>query len=403
VQEQLRKENHDAKLQEKISRVTVFTDLLTATAFKDTEIKKELDDSTVSTMDETASVDDLDWQDHSPDIGPDTDDYCRLYEIYKKGELLVIENTPEFWAHIAKLRKNHEANMERKTSKETVYKQLDKVARGEKKVVSKSQHQRLTKSLAKKDLPFSNEDLDGFVLLFDRFICMFDEIEKEGCDALRTEWTKHAENSFQIFCGCILSAGTLDKKLFDVMMAMRKLNLFDLKVLADEKDKTLQRRLEDLFLYVGFNYWTGGPANIIGAAKRIMVDFGGEIPTNKDELLSFYGIGRKIMMLVLQDAFVDHESKDCPEDIGLVVDRHLQKAFVKLGVTSETKADEIAIEMEAWLDPKHYRRVNEVFAGLRQLWESKGNASIKEKNRETIKRIANKHGLLDKVQLVCNK
>jgi len=70
------------------------------------------------------------------------------------------------------------------------------------------------------------------VKLFDSFIVMFNEIEAEGCIPLRTDWTKCAENSFQIFCGCMLSAGALDKKLFDVMIAMRKLGWFDLETLA---------------------------------------------------------------------------------------------------------------------------------------------------------------------------
>jgi len=49
------------------------------------------------------------------------------------------------------------------------------------------------------------------------------------------------------------------------MMAMRKLGWFDLETLA-EATPEFQRKLENLFLHVGFNYWTGGPANIIGAA-----------------------------------------------------------------------------------------------------------------------------------------
>jgi len=150
---------------------------------------------------------------------------------------------------------------------------------------------------------------------------------------------------------------------------------------------------------VGFNYWTGVPANIIGAAKHVMKHFDGKIPDHKAALLTFYGIGRKIMMLVLQDSF--DKSKLDRKDIGLVVDTHLQTNFTRLKVTNKVKADDIAKEMEIWLHPSCYRRVNEVFAGLRQLWESKGDASRTEKNQETISRIAKKHGLLKEVELVC--
>jgi len=78
-----------------------------------------------------------------------------------------------------------------------------------------------------------------------------------------------------------------------------------------------------LFLYVGFNCWTGGPTNIIGAAKQLMENFGGNVPDEKSDLLAFYGIGRKIMMLVLQDALFD-KSEENWIDIGLVVDTHFQ-------------------------------------------------------------------------------
>jgi len=107
------------------------------------------------------------------------------------------------------------------------------------------------------------------------------------------------------------------------------------------------------------------------------------------------------MMLVLQDSF--DKSKLDRQDIWLVVDTHLQTAFTRLKVTNKVKADDIAKEIEVWLHPSCYRRVNEVFAGLRQLWESKGDASRTEKNQETIRGIAEKHGLLKEVELVCKQ
>ena len=48
---------------------------------------------------------------------------------------------------------------------------------------------------------------------------------------------------------------------FDVIMAMRKLDLFEVKKLGteDKKEHTLLlRKLQNLFLFCGFNYWTYG-------------------------------------------------------------------------------------------------------------------------------------------------
>ena len=47
----------------------------------------------------------------------------------------------------------------------------------------------------------------------------------------------------------------------------------------------------DLFLYVGYNYWTDAPTKLIGTAKQIKEEFSGELPTSEEDLLSFYGVG----------------------------------------------------------------------------------------------------------------
>ena len=71
------------------------------------------------------------------------------------------------------------------------------------------------------------------------------------------------------------------------MMAMRKLNIFNIDTLAGYD----YRKLQDLFLYVGYNYWMDAPAKLIGTAKQIKEEFGGELPASAEDLLSFYGVG----------------------------------------------------------------------------------------------------------------
>ena len=90
-------------------------------------------------------------------------------------------------------------------------------------------------------------------------------------------------------------------------------------------------------------------------------EFNGKVPTDPKDLLSFYGVGCKICSLVLQDA--------CKErGVGLVVDTHLAVVLPMLGWTKMTKADDIAQDVESWLPVDKYLMVNEVFCGLRQLW-----------------------------------
>jgi len=184
----------------------------------------------------------------------------------------------------------HEKKMKRKTSKRAVHAQLQKVAKGDPKELSKANLKDLIEPLTEKDLPFRDNQILGLNKLFDSFIAMFDEIESEGCISLCTNWTQHAETSFKIFCGCMLLAGTLDKKLFDAMMAMRKLGWFDLETLAGATPE-FQRKSENLFLHVGVNCWTGGPANIIGAAKHVTKQFDGKFLTTRQTCLLSMALG----------------------------------------------------------------------------------------------------------------
>jgi len=237
---------------------------------------KNDEEATATTVDETVCIDDGtdDEEDNNNKCLNDEQlilakQFISQHEIYDKGELLFIEDADDFWAKLAKLRKTHDRKMKRKTPKSKVYAQLGKVAKGDPKELSEAKLKDLIEPLTEKDAPFDDDQILGFIKLFDSFIAMFDEIESAGCIPLRTNWTQHVETAFQIFCGCMLSAGTLDKKLFDVMMAMRKLGWFDLETLAGVAIE-FQRKSENLFLCVGFNYWTGGPANIIGAAKHVM-------------------------------------------------------------------------------------------------------------------------------------
>jgi hypothetical protein len=83
--------------------------------------------------------------------------------------------------------------------------------------------------------------------------------------------------------------------------------------------------------------------------------------------LSFYGIARKVAVLILQDV---HDQL-----IAIVVDTHLCDVFPRIGwcdklLLGNGNPDPVAIAraVESWLNPKLFRHVNEIFCGLRQLW-----------------------------------
>jgi endonuclease-3 len=73
--------------------------------------------------------------------------------------------------------------------------------------------------------------------------------------------------------------------------------------------------------------------SIIGLAKKLVEDHGGEVPRTLDELVKLPGVGRKTANVVLGVAF------NSPE--GVVVDTHVQRLSQRLGWTKHTGPIEI--------------------------------------------------------------
>src|SRR5580692_11397495 len=76
--------------------------------------------------------------------------------------------------------------------------------------------------------------------------------------------------------------------------------------------------------------------SIVGAAKRVMNDFGGEIPRTIEEMLTIPGAARKTANVVLGTAYGIAS--------GVVVDTHVQRIAARLDLTKET--DPVKIERD---------------------------------------------------------
>jgi endonuclease III len=73
--------------------------------------------------------------------------------------------------------------------------------------------------------------------------------------------------------------------------------------------------------------------NIVGLAKKLVADHGGEVPRSLAELIELPGVGRKTANVVLGVAF------QAPE--GVVVDTHVQRITQRLAWTKETTPEKI--------------------------------------------------------------
>jgi endonuclease III len=134
----------------------------------------------------------------------------------------------------------------------------------------------------------------------------------------------HHNNAFQLLVATILSAQCTDERvnkvtpaLFDKYPTPRDFAHLDPKVLEQDIRST--------------GFFRNKSKNIIGAAKKIVEDFGGQVPQSMDELLTLPGVARKTANVVLGTAF--------GMSTGVVVDTHVFRIAHRLKL-SEGKTPE---------------------------------------------------------------
>ncbi|MGB9235142.1 MAG: endonuclease III [Terriglobales bacterium] len=91
--------------------------------------------------------------------------------------------------------------------------------------------------------------------------------------------------------------------------------------------------------------------SVVGAARKIVSDFGGEVPQRMDELLTLPGVARKTANVVLGTWFKKNE--------GVVVDTHVTRISRRLELTKHEDAQKIEqdlmkiIPRDRWTDFSH--------------------------------------------------
>jgi endonuclease-3 len=83
--------------------------------------------------------------------------------------------------------------------------------------------------------------------------------------------------------------------------------------------------------------------HIIGAAQKILSDFGGEVPDSMRELLSLPGVARKTANIVLGNAYPDAYASD--PDAGIAVDTHVHRLANRLGLVAAKDAGKTEAEL----------------------------------------------------------
>lgn len=140
------------------------------------------------------------------------------------------------------------------------------------------------------------------------------------------------ENPGQLLIATMLSAQCTDarvnvvtKDLFQKYDTMEKFAQADLRELEQDIKPT--------------GFYHNKAKNIIGCAQRLVNEYGGEVPSDLEALVSLPGVGRKTANVIRGNIF--HEPS-------VVVDTHVKRISRRLGLTRE----EDPVKIEKDLDRK---------------------------------------------------
>ena len=135
-------------------------------------------------------------------------------------------------------------------------------------------------------------------------------------------------NALELLIATILSAQCTDKRVNIVTP-----QLFKKYPTAADYAKARLPELEDEIKTTGF--YRNKAKSITKACKNIVEKHGGNVPNTMEELIALGGVGRKTANVVLGNAF--------NVNTGIVVDTHVARLSVRLGLTKET--DPVKIEL----------------------------------------------------------
>ena len=149
---------------------------------------------------------------------------------------------------------------------------------------------------------------------------------------------------FQLLISTILSAQCTDKQVNTVTKTLFK----KYKTPQDFINAPIAELEEDI-RPTGF--FRNKAKSIKGCTQGLVDYYGGKVPSTMDELVKLPGVGRKTANCVLGAAF------DVP---GVVVDTHVKRLSLRLGLTVNQNPDKIEKDIERLLPKDRWRRFSDI-------------------------------------------
>ena len=167
-----------------------------------------------------------------------------------------------------------------------------------------------------------------------------EEILKRLDEVYGTEYICYLnhENPWQLLIAVILSAQCTDARVNIVTK--------DLFVKYDSLEKFANADLKELEMDIRpTGFFHNKAKNIIGCAKRLVEVYGGEVPSQLEDLLTLPGVGRKTANVIRGNIY---------NEPSIVVDTHVKRISNRLGFTKEEDPEKIEFELMKQLPKEHW-------------------------------------------------
>jgi endonuclease-3 len=161
----------------------------------------------------------------------------------------------------------------------------------------------------------------------ERAAAIYDHLAREYPEA---HCALRHRDAFELGVATILSAQTTDERVNMVTPA-----LFRRYPTAEDLASARQEEVEEIIRSTGF--FRNKAKSIIGFARGVALEHGGDVPANMAALVELPGVGRKTANVILGNAFGIDE--------GVVVDTHVKRLTTLMGLTRESAPEKIELDL----------------------------------------------------------
>jgi len=141
---------------------------------------------------------------------------------------------------------------------------------------------------------------------------------------------------FETLISTILSAQTTDAQVDKISPNLFKKYPTPL-VMSKARLKSIEKIIKSVGLY------KTKAKNIVAASKKLVSDFGGDVPLTRDELMKLDGVGRKTANVVLIKAFGEP---------AVPVDTHVFRVAKRLSLSGGNKVEDVERDLMNLISPK---------------------------------------------------